>query len=403
MVVKDFVAGLSDNPYFGAGFGLAGLGSAALILRKGLLLANIWLLEWANSTAAKTARHLSVETTFAQSESGKISTKFTFIPGLGDHFIYHKGKWLKIERSRDTKNLFHGSPFESLTLTTFGRDRTFFLNILQQAKDMALVNMQRGIIMYTSYGHEWRPFGHPQRKRPLDSVVLDEGLSEKIVADVREFTKRSQWYIERGVPYRRGYLLHGPPGCGKTSFIFALASDLEYSICMLNLGERSLTEDRFQYLLNTAPLKSIILLEDVDAAFVSREESPEIQAAYAGLTRITFSGLLNALDGVASSEGRLLFMTTNYVNRLDPALVRPGRVDFKQEISFCTDYQLKKMFERFYLDVDSVDEKARIFCAAVRAKDIRAISAAQVQGYLLMYKDDHLGAIRNVEDMIKKK
>jgi len=76
-----------------------------------------------------------------------------------------------------------------------------------------------------------------------------------------------------GIPYRRGYLLHGPPGCGKSSFITALAGELEFGICVLNLSERGLTDDRLNHLLSVAPQQSIILLEDVDAAFVSREES----------------------------------------------------------------------------------------------------------------------------------
>lgn len=79
----------------------------------------------------------------------------------------------------------------------------------------------------------------------------------------------------KGIPYRRGYLLHGPPGCGKSSFIMALAGELSYGICVLNLSERGLTDDRLNHLLSSAPQNSIILLEDVDAAFVSREESPQ--------------------------------------------------------------------------------------------------------------------------------
>lgn len=426
MPVKEYLASLSDNPYFGAGFGLVGVGSAALIFRRiagfggiwfrrkcmmSLEVNNsdksyLWLLEWINSNASTATQHLSVETSFIQSDSGKVLTNFTFIPGLGDHYIFHAGRWLKIERNRDSKVLFQGSPYESVTLTTFGRDRRYFSRILNQAKDIALQNLQTGIKLFTPYGHEWRMFGHPNRKRPLDSVVLGEGISERIVNDVKEFIANASWYIERGVPYRRGYLLYGSPGCGKSSFIFALASELEYSICVLNLGDRSLTEDRFHYLLNMAPLKSIVLLEDIDAAFVSREESPEMRNMYAGLTRITFSGFLNALDGVASSEGRILFMTTNYVDRLDPALIRPGRVDFKQHISYCSPDQMKKMFTRFYHNLPEVEKKAEEFLGAILSEKLpqnQTITAAQIQGHLLMHKTDYKMAIENIERLIAKK
>lgn len=78
-------------------------------------------------------------------------------------------------------------------------------------------------------------------------------------------------YVQRGIPYRRGYLLHGLPGTGKTSFISALAGHFGYSICMLSLSERTLDDDRLNYLLNNAPPNCFVLLEDIDAAFVSRE------------------------------------------------------------------------------------------------------------------------------------
>ena len=78
------------------------------------------------------------------------------------------------------------------------------------------------------------------------------------------------------------------------------------------------------------------------------------KAAFEGLNRVTFSGLLNCLDGVEATEARILFMTANYLERLDPALIRPGRVDFKSYIGHCTDYQLRKMFQKFYPQYDGV-------------------------------------------------
>ena len=89
-----------------------------------------------------------------------------------------------------------------------------------------------------------------------------------------------------GIPYRRGYLLHGPPGCGKSSFITALAGELERGICVLNLSERGLTDDRLNHLLAVAPQQTIVLLEDIDAAFGNREESKE------GMTNQSSSSLL---------------------------------------------------------------------------------------------------------------
>uniref|UniRef100_A0AAV2K109 ATPase AAA-type core domain-containing protein n=1 Tax=Knipowitschia caucasica TaxID=637954 RepID=A0AAV2K109_KNICA len=109
--------------------------------------------------------------------------------------------------------------------------------------------------------------------------------------------------------------------------------------------------------------------------------------------RLTFSGLLNSLDGVASSEARILFMTTNYIERLDPALVRPGRVDLKQYIGPCSHWQLAQMFGRFYPEA-SLSDGDRFARDALSLH--QEISAAQVQGHLLLHKTDPQGAIENV-------
>merc|ERR1719309_531529 len=147
-------------------------------------------------------------------------------------------------------------PWETVQLTALGREGLLFVDILEEARHLAMTSMRGKTIMYTVIGTDWRQFGHPRQRRPLDSVVLDTGVSERIVQDVREFVSSVTWYRDRGIPYRRGYLLHGPPGCGKTSFITALAGDLEYSICVLNLSDRSMSDDRLQHRLADAPEQS---------------------------------------------------------------------------------------------------------------------------------------------------
>ncbi|XP_015795581.1 mitochondrial chaperone BCS1-like [Tetranychus urticae] len=205
--------------------------------------------------------------------------------------------------------------------------------------------------------------------------------------------------IKRGIPYRRGYLLYGPPGCGKTSFITALAGELQFSICCLNLSERGLTDDRLNYLMNVTPQQSIVLLEDIDAAFVSREERKDVQLAYDGSSRLTFSGLLNMLDGVASSEARILFMTTNYLERLDPALIRPGRVDYKEYIGYASEEQIIKAFTRFYPQEDTemaIQFKDRLLL------ETKQVSMAMLQGYFLLYKNNPKEALKNINQFRKR-
>lgn len=135
-----------------------------------------------------------------------------------------------------------------------------------------------------------------KKPRNLDSVVLDRKMADKIKADIIKFQNSMEWYQKNGIPYRRGYLLHGPPGTGKTSLTQAIAGDLNLNICIMNLSGGDLDDDGLVRALNDAPNRSIILLEDIDAIFVERHAvSP-----FHHQRSVTFSGLLNALDGVRS-------------------------------------------------------------------------------------------------------
>lgn len=407
MPINDLLSSLSNNPYFGAGFGLVGVGAGLAVLRKSFILSTIvarkaftvtlevpcrdrsysWLLQWINKNAQR-KQHVSVLT----SETSNAGPSFDFIPSVGVHFFRFKDHWIRVERTREQQSLDiqMGIPYETVTLSTIGTNPKIFNQILAEAYALAAARIEGKTVTYTAMGHEWREFGEPKRPRPISSVILDEDQSQRILKDVEEFKSSEKWYTERGVPFRRGYLLHGPPGGGKTSFITALAGELGLGICILNLSDRGLSDDRLHHLLSSAPPQTLLLLEDVDAAFVSREDSTQTRAAYDGLSRVTFSGLLNALDGVASAEGRILFMTSNYAERLDPALIRPGRVDVKEFIGNATDDQLKRAFERFYPNCDR--ELVRNFVEQIP----RPVSMAAVQGFFLKYKNDPQLAVVNV-------
>ena len=330
-------------------------------------------------------QHLGVETTFSQSPSGVVSTHFDFVPSPGEHTFWYRGRLVQYTRTREKSmvDIQTGSPWETLTLRTFGRSRSVLHGLLLEAKEAALRRAQDKTIIYTSSGIDWRQFGLPRKKRPLQSVVLDAGVGERLLADFTEFLSSQPWYIERGVPYRRGYLLYGPPGSGKSSFIQALAGHMQYNICVLNLNERSLTDDKLAYLLATTPPRSLLLLEDVDAAFAQREGGK--------LAPLTFSGLLNALDGVASTEERVVFLTTNHIERLDPALIRPGRVDVQQYIGESSEWQRREMWRRFYGGrQEGWQQLGEQFVAEMAGVEL---SVAELQGFFLLWKGDARGAV----------
>ncbi|KAH9981031.1 BCS1 N terminal-domain-containing protein [Lactifluus volemus] len=341
-----------------------GVGVGITILRRGAILASValrrrllvtleinnkdraydWFLAWLAHHQRTTRRpawahshQLSVETAYAQHKNGSADVLFRLVAGPGVHWLKYRGAWMQVKRERETRamQMVSGTPWETVSLTALSRDRTLFPSLLAEARDAALRGQEGRLVVHTAWGTEWRPFGLPRRKRPLRSVVLAPGVGEKIVEDVSAFLGRREWYADRGIPYRRGYLLHGPPGSGKSSFIQALAGSLSYDICLLNLSERGLTDDKLNYLMSNAPERSFILIEDVDAAFNKRVQTSE--DGYQ--SSVTFSGFLNALDGVASGEERIIFLTTNHIDRLDPALIRPGRVDLPFSMLFTNFYR----------------------------------------------------------------
>lgn len=111
---------------------------------------------------------------------------------------------------------------------------------------------------------------------------------------------------------------------------------------------------------------------------------------------VTFSGLLNALDGVASAEGRIVFMTTNHIELLDRALIRPGRVDLREYVGDATPSQVHKMFMRFYEGQDTMADKF------VKLLEGHKVSTAALQGHFVHFKDRPDDACANVEYLFIK-
>jgi len=207
----------------------------------------------------------------------------------------------------------------------------------------------------------WMPDGH-HPGRPLSSVVLPDGMAREVVTDVLSFLSPTTktWYRHHGLPYRRSYLLHGVPGSGKTSLIVALASTFELTACFLTVTSGRFNNQLLASALRSLPPRALLILEDVDALF---RDGRSVTAA-AG--EMTFSGLLNALDGLAAADSVLVVLTTNAaVGELDPALIRGGRVDRLWAFGPPTTAQLGDLFRSYYPRADA--GVAAAFGAALEA------------------------------------
>lgn len=175
--------------------------------------------------------------------------------------------------------------------------------------------------------------------RPLETVILRSGQKERIVEELSTFFSQEDEYVRLGVPWHIGILLYGAPGTGKTSIASAIAHSLgldTYSISLSAVDDdNSLVE-----LVSDVRPRSVLLLEDIDVAHAATDRTDE-------QTGVTMSGLLNALDGLATPHGVVTIMTTNHIDVLDPALIRPGRVDLLEEIGYVDTEQVASLCQQF--------------------------------------------------------
>jgi mitochondrial chaperone BCS1 len=347
-----------------------------------------WLSDWlAQQRFADGCRRLSVDLLHVTGDDhGEPRTVLVFAPGRGVHIVRHAGHWLWVERSLDgaTPGGPGRRPIEVYTLRAAGTDPAVLKAAVRAAVRLQQERRRGRIAVYCIERHDGWHRLDLQASRSLESVVLQAGISERITADMEAFLASGAWYAEVGVPHRRGYLFHGPPGCGKTTFARAVAAHFRMDVYVVGIASAGMTDERLAIELGRTRPRSVLLLEDVECAFAERKREAD------NSSRVTFSGLLNALDGVAAQENRVLIMTTNHVERLDPALIRPGRVDVQQYFGHLDADQARRLFLRFFpgSDVEAA--------AAARAVGEGDVSPAWLQSVLLAHRDQPASAVAAV-------
>jgi chaperone BCS1 len=177
--------------------------------------------------------------------------------------------------------------------------------------------------------------------KPLSQVVLNTPLKDSILKDITTWRDSKDEYNRRGIAHKRGHCYFGPPGTGKTTLARAIAIEYEMDVYNVNLNNIDGDDDMLSMFAEVNP-NSILLFEDMDAYFDMREKVNKD-------SKITFSGLLNALDGAISLNNVLIIITTNHIEKLDPALLRPGRIDIIKELGFAKTAEAEEYLSMFYL------------------------------------------------------
>jgi len=259
-------------------------------------------------------------------------------------------------------------------------------------------------------------------KREFDTVYLPTKLLDDVRKEMNNFFTLNKLYLDCSIPYRKGILLYGPPGTGKTSLVKTLAYEYQLDIYTININDDTINDDSINNILNSISSKKnkILLFEDIDTAFADKEKiKNETKAEVIKIDNkdknenknidrsakfLTYSGLLNALDGVLTNHyGVITIMTTNYIEKLGDAFLRPGRIDRKFLLKECNKEQIIKMTNNildkyFKISGESVDKKmleGKINDFAdklLNRQEFSNVTPSKLQVYLLRY-------VQNIDDI----
>jgi len=289
-------------------------------------------------------------------------------------------------------------------------------HVMAEAKELEIRSRHRKIHTnisdskdYEFRNRVWTPvvFDHPAT---FETLALEPEMKQDIIEDLKRFSMGEKYYRRVGRAWKRGYLLYGPPGTGKSSMIAAMANFLEYDIYDLELTQVKNNTELRKLLIATTN-KSIIVIEDIDCSLdlsdrkkkkkQQQKEKPSEpdESESNDDSKVTLSGVLNFTDGLWSCCGseRLLVFTTNHIDRLDPALLRSGRMDKHILLSFCT-FGAFKILAHNYLAI----EDHELFPEIQDLMEAAQMTPADVAELLMKMADHPTIALKNLIEALRE-
>jgi len=346
----------------------------------------VWVKEWfLEQKFLKRIRRVDLDTALR-------NERVALIPAPGMHWFWYRGRAFQVwfERSENTRER-GARRIESFTFRTAGRKRAVLQHFVNDVVACHVRRLGVQSCLFT-YNDGWDSV-EGYAPRLLESVILQPGEKEHLVQDIDKFRKSKKRYETLGIPYHRGYLFYGPPGTGKTSLVSALAAKFGLSVYLLNLAD--FTDRTFMNAVNQVNPNSVLLFEDIDCMKSGKARAPSSPRTSDGIqgrdeketaerNGVTLSGLLNALDGFYAPTNVLFMMTTNRIESLDEALLRPGRIDYRLYLGQATERQKVELYRRFFSQASEIE--ARIFVEGSSS----AKTMAEFQGLLLAVEQEAL-------------
>ena len=295
-------------------------------------------------------------------------SRAVFVPGYGDHFFRHNGKFIWLSRNNKEDTPGNGSKvsakpnIESFTFTILGHRQSLVRELVDDILASTKQTQKDKTRAYISGQGWWRrlPTFVPRKLETVDLPTEDE---TRIVKAIQKFLTERQEYVRKGIPYHLNFLFEGLPGTGKTSLAAALSGFFGLHLHILNIAGPGMNDDRLVNLMLDTPRRSIILMEDVDCIVPERKKKPKstkppqpMNAQTSDTVEgedkekeesgVTLSGLMNCMDGLTAPDGAIFILTTNHPENLDPALVRPGRIDIRVKFGVVRKEQIDRMVAR---------------------------------------------------------